>query len=241
MSARRWVRIQDGDDTLIFWTTDGIMLEPSSANATPARVLALRDHVIYALEAKVEQRGEALAQNARDDAELTRRLHAAEVRITELEGDVERLRAELAEERAFSAAALREIDVHRARREAERKAWIRWSRAEPLDLTEYQAEREAARADFLALGIDVDTLIDDAPALPPDPPVRSRDAERLREAHERIAAMPNEQQREAMARASRSYSAPRSCVEHDGCRIDTGAMEMVWPDGERWPMRLEAK
>lgn len=71
-----------------------------------------------------------------------------------------------------------------------------------------------------------------APARAPDP-----DVGRLHEAHARIAAMPKERQREAHIRASRSYSAPRMCVEHDGCRIDTATMEMVWPDGERWPMR----
>lgn len=71
-----------------------------------------------------------------------------------------------------------------------------------------------------------------APARAPDP-----DKERLSEAHERIAAMPKEKQRKAYIRASRSYSAPRMCVEHDGCHIDSATMEMVWPDGERWPMR----
>lgn len=65
------------------------------------------------------------------------------------------------------------------------------------------------------------------------------DHERLAEAHARITALPEEKRREAMRRLSRSYSAPRTCVEHDGCRIEGG--EMVWPDGERWPMRTDLR
>jgi hypothetical protein len=53
------------------------------------------------------------------------------------------------------------------------------------------------------------------------------------EAHARIAALPRGKQREAMVRASRSYSEPIICVDHDDCKID-GA-DVVWPDGERWP------
>ena len=71
--------------------------------------------------------------------------------------------------------------------------------------------------------------------------VPRHDDARLAAAHARIAAMPKEKHHEAMARASRSYSAPRMCVEHDGCRIDAARMEMVWPDGERWPMRSDVK
>lgn len=67
-------------------------------------------------------------------------------------------------------------------------------------------------------------------------PARSDD-ERLFAAHARIAALPKEKQREAMIRLSRSYSARRTCVERDGCRLDAATMEIVWPDGERWPTR----
>lgn len=63
------------------------------------------------------------------------------------------------------------------------------------------------------------------------------DHDRLAEAHARIAAMPKEQRREAYIRASRSYSAPRMCVEHDGCTRDGD--DIVWPDGERWPTRTK--
>jgi len=63
------------------------------------------------------------------------------------------------------------------------------------------------------------------------------DDERLDIAHARIAALPEQERHEAMRRLSRSYSAPRTCVEYDGCHIDGD--EMVWPDGERWPMRSE--
>ena len=71
------------------------------------------------------------------------------------------------------------------------------------------------------------------------PENRNREADRLAAAHARIAALPPEQRREAMIRASRSYSAPRMCVEYDGCRREGD--EIVWPDGERWPTRSDAK
>lgn len=64
---------------------------------------------------------------------------------------------------------------------------------------------------------------------------RERDA--LRDAHARIAALPEEKRHEAARRLSRSYSAPRTCVEHDGCQREGD--EIVWPDGERWPTRSE--
>ncbi len=38
---------------------------------------------------------------------------------------------------------------------------------------------------------------------------------------------------ECLARKSRSYSTPKSCVALDGCRLDGD--EVVWPDGERYP------
>jgi hypothetical protein len=69
------------------------------------------------------------------------------------------------------------------------------------------------------------------------PQYRDHAGPRLLEAHERIAALAGEARREAMTRASRSYWAPKMCVEHDGCTRDGD--EIVWPDGERWPTRAE--
>jgi hypothetical protein len=69
------------------------------------------------------------------------------------------------------------------------------------------------------------------------PQYRDHDGPRLLEAHLRIAALPEEKRRDAMRRLSRSYSAPQTCVEHDGCRREGD--EIVWPDGERWPTRTE--
>lgn len=51
--------------------------------------------------------------------------------------------------------------------------------------------------------------------------------------NERIAKLPREQRHEAMRRASCSYSAPCSAVR-DGACIEGN--EVVWPDGERYPM-----
>ena len=64
-----------------------------------------------------------------------------------------------------------------------------------------------------------------------------RDRDALAKAHRRIAALPEEKRHEAARRLSRSYSAPRTCVEHDGCQREGD--EIVWPDGERWPTRTE--
>lgn len=72
-------------------------------------------------------------------------------------------------------------------------------------------------------------------AAPPPLRIPHPDDARLAAAHARIAALPPELRREAMIRASRSYSAPRMCVEYDGCRREGD--EIVWPDGERWPTR----
>lgn len=51
--------------------------------------------------------------------------------------------------------------------------------------------------------------------------------------NERIASLSGAARNEALRRASRSYSAPRSAVR-DGARIEGN--EVVWPDGERYPM-----
>ena len=62
-----------------------------------------------------------------------------------------------------------------------------------------------------------------------------RDRDALAKAHRRIAALPEEKRHEAARRLSRS--APRTCVEHDGCQREGD--DIVWPDGERWPTRSE--
>lgn len=62
--------------------------------------------------------------------------------------------------------------------------------------------------------------------------------DRLPAAHEAIVAAPRERRPEMAARASRSYSVPGSCCRREGCRIEDGYV--VWPDGERWPVRLPA-
>ncbi len=54
----------------------------------------------------------------------------------------------------------------------------------------------------------------------------------------RIAALTGEARHEAMQRASRSYSAPQGAIRFDGCRVDGN--ELVWPDGERWPIGPDA-
>ena len=59
--------------------------------------------------------------------------------------------------------------------------------------------------------------------------------DRRDETHKRIAALPRERQGEAMRRASRSYSAPDTCLRHDGCTREGD--DIVWPDGERGPAR----
>ena len=69
------------------------------------------------------------------------------------------------------------------------------------------------------------------------PQYRDHDGPRLLEAHERIANLPFPAVAEAARRLSRSYSAPRTCVEHGGCRREGD--DIVWPDGERWPTRTE--
>jgi hypothetical protein len=51
----------------------------------------------------------------------------------------------------------------------------------------------------------------------------------------RIAALTGEARGEAMKRASCSYSDPDFAVRCHGCRIEGN--DVVWPDGERWPMR----
>ncbi len=62
-------------------------------------------------------------------------------------------------------------------------------------------------------------------------------AKRLQEVHERIATLPAEKRREAMRRASRSYSVPETCIRRDRCRLDGD--DIVWPDDERYPARPE--
>lgn len=64
-------------------------------------------------------------------------------------------------------------------------------------------------------------------------PENDNGPDRFADTHFRILAMPVDKRHEAMRRASRSFSAPDTCVRHDGCRID--GEDVVWPDGERWP------
>lgn len=58
--------------------------------------------------------------------------------------------------------------------------------------------------------------------------------ERLAMAREKIAALPASARPEARRRMPLSWDRPNYAVEHYGCRIE-GA-EVVWSDGDRWPM-----
>lgn len=67
---------------------------------------------------------------------------------------------------------------------------------------------------------------------------RAQDDANCHDAHERIAFIvdPFAKSRAAM-RASRSFSAPDTCIRHDECTRD--GQWIVWPDGEKWPTRLD--
>ena len=103
-------------------------------------------------------------------------------------------------------------------------AWV-------ADESDARPQREVIAAAF------VDLSRGDIPAeVRPDP------ADPRAEAHARIAAMPEEKRHAAMRRASRSWSAPGTCLRFDGCKLHAGPRpEIEWPDGERWPTDPEGR
>lgn len=59
---------------------------------------------------------------------------------------------------------------------------------------------------------------------------------KLEEIHKKILSLPKDQQMLAAARASVSYSDPNFAVKSQGCIRDGN--DLAWPDGERWPIRI---
>lgn len=114
--------------------------------------------------------------------------------------------------------------------------------ARGMDLSEFLVSATGAeiRRACAKLGIRSDIFFAAMMSKTPKPTKPETEHQRrARESMERIAKLPKLEQHRAMARASRSYSAPESCIRDYGCVIDGTSMR--WPDGELYPLRQDGE